>query len=939
MGNTSWIAGDINVNAGSDASTVKVVPQDPEADRLLIGSLYWMDVIATDIETIEKVQMVLDLNNASQWALRGMTTAPGFSASYSIQEDDNIATITITRTGKNRSTGEAVLASFPVRTWESRLTEYPGYEDQTPATLVKRGIIWKKAIEIELQKGLITFVEGTAPSTTGTFGMKDVLVDTEIFFTNYTRKSVAGAQAWIDAKKAAGIGWHEHTATALEDKTATCSEIGYTNRTYCEECESVVTWGTVTPATGHTYAIDAADGLAKCTCGELLTGILDGIEYVDGVAMNGWVGNSYYRDGEKLTGVRKVSAPDGSGEFYYDFGENGVCENQSKFSGLFYDAEAEVYRYSYLGNITTGWQNIDGEHYYFRSSTQAAAVGSYKYGPVTYVFDETGRVTEGVWYVTDAGIQYFYGPTCYYMGWKTIDGKEYYFKDNYCYTGIRYVTGAAKADPVWYEFAEDGALIRRFDTTGLFEHEGKLYYLIDGVSQTGLQHIDGYYYYFTTSGLYAVTGDYKVRDTNGLLPEGVYTFGDDCRMVREGLIEVDGTVYYFENGTKCYAGLIQLDGDYYYIRSNFQPATGSFYVGFTNDLLPSGTYEFGADGKMLQGIVDKNGVLYHYLNGRLSCAGLIEIDGAYYYAKSNGQLAIGKYNVTRTNGLLPEGVYTFDDTGKIILDGLITINGVTYYYKNNEKYYAGLIQLDGDYYYIRSNFQPATGKYYVGYTNDLMSAGTYEFAADGKMLQGIVEKDGVLYHYLNGRVSCAGLIEIDGAYYYAKSNGQLAIGTYNVTRTIGLLPEGEYVFDSEGKLVQNGNGLVDVGGKLYYYENGEKCYAGLILLDGDFYYIRSNFQPATGKYYVAKTNGLLSSGTYEFGPDGKMLQGIVDKDGILYHYLNGRLSCAGLIEIDGAYYYAKSDGKLAIGSYNVTRSNGLMPAGYYVFDETGKMVP
>ena len=95
-GNMSWIGGDINVQAGTDASTVKVVPKDPKADRILIGSLYWMDVVATDIETIDTVELVFDMNNASSWELEGLTVADGFTAEWSVQADDNIATITIT---------------------------------------------------------------------------------------------------------------------------------------------------------------------------------------------------------------------------------------------------------------------------------------------------------------------------------------------------------------------------------------------------------------------------------------------------------------------------------------------------------------------------------------------------------------------------------------------------------------------------------------------------------------------------------------------------------------------------------------------------------------------------------------------------------------------------------------------------------------------------
>ena len=69
------------------------------------------------------------------------------------------------------------------------------------------------------------------------------------------------------------------------------------------------------------------------------------------------------------------------------------------------------------------------------------------------------------------------------------------------------------------------------------------------------------------------------------------------------------------------------------------------------------------------------------------------------------------------------------------------------------------------------------------------------------------------------------------------------------------------------------NGIVSEGGELYYYVNGVKTYAGLIEIDGDYYYVNSSCKVITNqRYWVNKTNGLLSAGFYNFGADGKMTQ-------------------------------------------------------------------
>ena len=103
----------------------------------------------------------------------------------------------------------------------------------------------------------------------------------------------------------------------------------------------------------------------------------------------------------------------------------------------------------------------------------------------------------------------------------------------------------------------------------------------------------------------------------------------------------------------------------------------------TNNLLPIGPHELGEDGRMLNppevqpgedepeiknGIVAEFGSLYYYVDGVLTPAGLIELDGEYYYVRtSNCEVVHGcSYWITVTNGLTPARMYTFADDGKLI---------------------------------------------------------------------------------------------------------------------------------------------------------------------------------------------------------------------------------------------------------------------------------
>lgn len=145
---------------------------------------------------------------------------------------------------------------------------------------------------------------------------------------------------------------------------------------------------------------------------------------------------------------------------------------------------------------------------------------------------------------------------------------------------------------------------------------------------------------------------------------------------KNGIFTENGEMYYYVNGMKTYAGLIQIDEDYYYVNSSCKVVTGSYTISKNNELLPVATYEFGADGKMLNA----------------------------------------------------------PDSGDALKNGIVMEDGEMYYYVNGIKTYAGLIQIDEDYYYVNSSCKVVTGSYTISKNNDLLPVATYEFAADGKML-------------------------------------------------------------------------------------------------------------------------------------------------------------------------------------------------------------
>ena len=458
--------------------------------------------------------------------------------------------------------------------------------------------------------------------------------------------------------------------------------------------------------------------------------------------------------------------------------------------------------------------------------------------------------------------------------------------------------------------------------TGWLESEqGRQYYKDGKPQKTGWTEIDGQTYYLAPETGYAATGIATlvpdgateearcVFDGKGVFQKdvtGVYSVGNDTYWLNSGIIEE-------EAGLKR---VVKEDGEvnYYYfaVQKNLEEREGltlsaavkstvlngkDCWLHKTNGLaLPEWGYHFDENGVILHDEdTGKNGILkagedlFYYVDGIKAPAGMIKIGDDYYYANSKGQLIVNQtYYCSRMNGLMEEGTYAFDAKGKLIpgatdKNGIVKDDdGVLRYYVNGKVTYVGLIEIDGDFYYVRSSGEVVNDcVYYISWTHGLKEAGYYTFDENGKLTgtpkNGIVEEDGVLHYYVNGTLTYAGLIKIGDDYYYVNSKCEVVRDCdYYISWTHDLMPQGRYHFDADGKLTGSvaplKNGIYEEDGSLYFYRNGERTYAGLIQIDGDYYYVRSTCEVVHDRsYYVYWTHGLMPEGYYNFDSAGRMI--------------------------------------------------------------------
>ena len=256
-------------------------------------------------------------------------------------------------------------------------------------------------------------------------------------------------------------------------------------------------------------------------------------------------GKTYYFD--PATGVMQKGIISINGT-YYGFNEDGTLMNGlSTYQGSTY--------YGDNGKVHLGFKEIDGKKYFFSRWGGAMRTGVFTIDGVLYGFNEDGSAMNGL--STYQGTSYYGDNGKIHLGFKTINGKKYFFSR----WGGAMRTGIFSVDGVVYGFNDDGT-----NMSGMIQYQGKTYFFNnDGTRYSGFKTINGKRYFFGR-----VDGTLRY---GWFWCEGYHYYATTDGSLATGDIEIDGMVYHFTEIGRLKLGWSESNGKTYFLDENAKPVT------------------------------------------------------------------------------------------------------------------------------------------------------------------------------------------------------------------------------------------------------------------------------------------------------------------------------------------------------------------------------
>ncbi|MGG3528203.1 cell wall-binding protein [Bacillus pseudomycoides] len=349
------------------------------------------------------------------------------------------------------------------------------------------------------------------------------------------------------------------------------------------------------------------------------------------------------------------------------------------------------------------------------------------------------------------------------------------------YDGIEFRSNDKGDSSIWTAYDSTGKLIKNSWVNQGTQNPGWYYADASGVLLKGWQKIEGNTYYFNpesnmmASGINSqIEGKYYHFNDSGALQRSAWrdNYYSDASgaLVKEGLREIDGKIYDFQN---------------------YQPTKNKLRL---------------EDQKVILHFSDK-GVLERAsdLNGNALTTPTTVIF-------NEKQLAFEKNGAIRKSGVTEKRAFPQPDGSEK--------DAIHYYSLEEGATYAGWKTIDGKKYHFKD------GAHYTFDGHETIDGKRYYFNHDGEAkLTGFDKVDGKIYHYDDKGVMQTGWQEIDGKWYYFDDSGAAKIGWFSVGGGYHFPYYGYFTYyaKQDGSIYTDTK--VEINGKTYKFDShGHKGY-------------------------------------------------------------------------------------------------------------------
>ena len=413
-------------------------------------------------------------------------------------------------------------------------------------------------------------------------------------------------------------------------------------------------------------------------------------------------------------------------------------------------------------------------------------------------------------------------------GMQNINGKVYFLKDGVAQSGKQAVNGKE------YMFdAAQGTATQVFGN-GWQKVDGNWYWYENGAPAKGWRVINGKWYYMETSTGVMKTGFF--RDANGGL---YYSDGSGAMVGNPGWNVIGGKWYWMNSNGSIYSGWLNRPSGWYYLNADGSMATGWAQVGNT-------WYYMNGSGAMQTGWVKTAGGWYYLTGSGAMATGWYMVGGTWYYSNNSGTMQTGWVKVGNTwyymNGSgamqtgwvkTASGWYYLTGSGAMATDWY-QVGGTWYYSNNSGTMQTGWVNPHRTWYYLDGSGAMATnrwiGNYYVTASGAMAKntwVGSYWVGADGKWVPGSGstagsggnwEQSGSTWYYINsdGSRVCNNWKRVNGKWYYFEADGSMVTGWKRIDGY-------KYYFNGSGAMVQDLDGVIGRQSSYYITVNRAKC--------------------------------------------------------------------------------------------------------------------